>query len=164
LWFSGYDRDQLAAFPTLMNGVYFYVQQVPFEADAAYPGVYPGMHNYIQTMQRYEPSATYNEVALDGWLNADLFVTGLRAAGRDPTQAKVVAAINKITDYNGGGLIPPVNWTVAHVKSPPPLCEAFVQARQGKFQPVLGTGSSVFVCTGRTSATPVPAPAGMPGG
>jgi branched-chain amino acid transport system substrate-binding protein len=164
LWFSGYDRDQLVAYPTLMNGVYFYLQQVPFEADAAYPGVYPGMHDYIQTMQRYEPSATYNSVALDGWLNADLFVTGLRATGPNPTQAKVVAAIDKITDYNGGGLIPPVNWTVAHVKSPPPSCEAFVQANQGKFHPVLGTGSSVFVCTGPTSAMPVPAPAGMPGG
>jgi len=164
LWFSGYDRDQLAAYPTLMNGVYFLLQHVPFEADAAYPGVYPGMHSYIATMQRYQPSATYNEVALDGWLNADLFVTGLRAAGPHPTQAKVVAAINKITDYDGGGLIPPVNWTVAHVKSPPPSCPAFVQATQGKFQPVLGTGSSVFVCTSTTSATPVPAPTGTPGG
>jgi len=164
VWFSGYDRDQLAAYPALMNGVYLLVEHVPFEADAAYPGVYPGMHQYLQTMQRYEPSATYDEVALDGWLNADLFVTGLRAAGPHPTQAKVVAAINKITDYNGGGLIPPVDWTVAHFKSPPPSCEAFVQAEQGRFKPVLGTGSSVFVCTDPTSATPVPAPPGTPGG
>jgi branched-chain amino acid transport system substrate-binding protein len=164
LWLNGYDRDQLAAYPTIMDGVYFYLQHVPFEADAAYPGTYPGMHNYLRTMQRYEPSATYNEVALDGWLNADLFVTGLRAAGAHPTQAKLVAALNKITGYTGGGLIPPVNWTVAHVKSPPPLCQAFVQASQGKFQPALGTGSSVFVCTVPTSASPAPAPAGTPGG
>ncbi len=164
LWYSGYDRNELAAFPTFMNGVYFLLEHVPFEADAAFPGVYPGMHQYLETMQRYEPSATYNEVALDGWLNADLFVTGLRAAGPSPTQAKVVGAINKITDYNGGGLIPPVNWTTAHTKSPPPSCEAFVQASQGQFRPVLGTGSSVFVCSVPTSVTPVPAPPGTPGG
>jgi branched-chain amino acid transport system substrate-binding protein len=164
LWFNGYDRDQLAAYPTLMNNVYFFLQHVPFEAAAAYPGVYPAMEQYITTMQKYEPSATYNEVALDGWENAQLFVTGLRAAGPNPTQAKVVAALNKITDYNAGGLVPPVNWTVSHTSSPPPACGAYVQASGGAFKPVLVRGTSVFVCTGTSSTTPIPAPAGTPGG
>jgi len=166
LWFNGNDQDSLKAYPSLMDGVYFLDQQVPFAAASLYPGVYPGLENYISTMQKYEPSGAYNETALDGWLNADLFVTGLKAAGPDFTQAKVVAALNKITDYNGGGLIPPVDWTVSHTTSPGPACAAYIQADAASdtFKPVLGTGSSVFVCHGADSTTPVQGPAGLPGG
>lgn len=163
-WFDGYDRSDLAAYPTLMNGVYFVVQHVPFEAAAADPGVYPGLEQYLATMKRYEPSGEYSEVSLDGWLNADLFVAGLRAAGPDPTQAKLVSAVNSMTAYNGGGLIGPVDWKVAHTSSPPPWCPAYVQAEGRAFRPVFGTGTSVFVCTGNTSAAQVPAPPGTPGG
>jgi len=165
LWFNGNDKDSLKAYPTLMDGVYFIDQQVPFAAASLYPGTYPGLENYVATMQKYEPSAVDNETALDGWLNADLFVTGLRAAGTDPTQAKVVAALNKITEYNGGGLIPPVNWTVSHTTSPGPACAAFIQADAAAdtFNPVLGTGNQVFVCTDTSSTTPITGPAGLPG-
>jgi len=165
LWFNGNDQDSLKAYPTLMNGVYFLDQQVPFASAALYPGAYSGLEHYIATMEKYEPSGAYNETALDGWLNADLFVTGLRAAGKDPTQAKVVAALNKITDYNGGGLIPPVNWTLSHTSSPPPSCIAFIQADAASdtFKPVLGTGSQVFVCHGMDSTTPITGPVGLPG-
>ncbi|HUO49746.1 MAG TPA: hypothetical protein VMU09_13025, partial [Acidimicrobiales bacterium] len=90
----------------------------------------------------------------------------LRAAGKNPTQAQVVAADNKLTDYNGGGLIPPVNWTVSHTTSPGPACAAFIQAdaASDSFKPVQTTGSSVFVCHGATSTTPVSGPTGLPGG
>jgi hypothetical protein len=148
-----------------MNGVYFLDQQVPFASAAKYPGAYPGLENYIAVMNKYEPSATYNETALDGWLNADLLVTGLKAAGPNPTQAKVVAALNKLTDYNGGGLIPPVNWTVSHTTSPGPACAAIIQADAAtdNFNPVLGTGTQVFVCHGTDSTTPITGPTGLPG-
>jgi len=163
-WEDGYDRTQLSAYPLLMNGVYLFVQHVPFEADADYPGAYPGLHTYISTMNKYERADTYNEVALDGWLNADLFVTGLKAAGKNPTQAKVVHAINQLTHYVGAGLIQPVNWTVAHTKSTQPACNAVVQAQIGVFRPVFTTGSSVFICTVSTQNTPVAPPPDLPGG
>jgi substrate-binding family protein len=164
MWLDGYDQTSLAAYPQLMNGVYVLVQHVPFEADAAFPGVYPGMHKYLQTMAKYEPANAKNEVALDGWLNADLFVTGLKLAGPDPTQAKLVKAINKLTGYNGGGLLQPVDWTVAHTKSTQPSCVAIAQAQDGTFRPVFTTGNQVFVCTVDTSDTPIPTPPGTPGG
>jgi len=163
-WEDGYDRTQLAAYPQLMNGVYLLVQHVPFEAAADFPGVYPGMQTYLATMQKYEPTNAYNEEALDGWLNANLFVMGLQAAGKNPTQAKVVRDINKMTDYVGAGLIQPVNWTVAHYESTQPSCVAMVQVQNGAFQPVFTNGSSVFICTDPSSDTPVAAPPGLPGG
>ena len=114
VWFNGYDRGTLQQYGSIMNGVYFGLQHVPFEAALAYPGVYPGLDTYIREMEKYQPSFTYDEVALDGWISADQFVTGLKAVGRNLTQKKLVAAINKETAYNGAGLTTPVDWTKAH--------------------------------------------------
>ena len=109
---------------SIMNGVYFGLQHVPFEAALAYPGVYPGLDTYIREMQKYQPKYTYDEVAIDGWIAADQFVTGLKAAGKNVTQKKLVAAINKETAYNGAGLTTPVNWKTAHTTATPPYCQA----------------------------------------
>jgi branched-chain amino acid transport system substrate-binding protein len=166
LWLEIYDRSELQAEPGLMNGVYFFLQHVPFEAANTYPGTYPGMAGYIDTMQRYEPASTYDELALYGWLNADLFVQGLRAVGPHLTQARLVAAINKLRSYNGGGLVPPVDWAVAHTQPfAGQVCAAFVQARDGAFHPVLTHGKSVFTCfePRGTSDEPLPTLPGTPG-
>ncbi len=118
-----------------MNGVYFGLQHVPFESALAQPGLYPGLDTYIKEMQKYQPKYTYEEVALDGWIAADQFVTGLKAVGRNLTQKKVVAAINSETAYNGAGLTTPVNWTKNHFSAPPPYCQTDVQVVNGHFVP-----------------------------
>ena len=89
VWFNGYDRGTLAQYGSIMNGVYLGVQHVPFEAALAYPGAYPGLDTYIQQMEKYQPKYTYDEVALDGWIAADQFVTGPQSGGaqRDPEEA-----------------------------------------------------------------------------
>lgn len=164
VWLNGYDRSTLQQYGSLMNGVTLEVQHVPFEASAAFPGVYPGMDAYLQAMQRYEPQSTYNETALDGWINAVQFVSGLKSVGRNITQAKVVAALNKVTNFNGEGVMPPVDWTKNHTEAVPPFCASFVQAVNGKFvlQFVQST-NQVFVCFNRGSDTPVPPAPGTPG-
>jgi ABC-type branched-subunit amino acid transport system substrate-binding protein len=167
LWLDGYDRGTLHQYGSIMSGVYFGVQHVPFEAASAFPGVYPGMENYIREMQRYEPSSTYDEVALDGWVSAALFVSGLKAVGRDVTQQKLVAAINKETAFTGGGLSPPVNWTTAHSTAKsgkPPYCGAGVQVVNSQFVPrVVPNTNQVFVCFAPRSTTPIPPLPGTPG-
>jgi branched-chain amino acid transport system substrate-binding protein len=164
VWFNGYDRSTLAQYGTIMNGVYFGLQHVPFEAALAYLGAYPGLDTYIQQMQRYQPTFTYDEVALDGWIAADQFVTGLKAVGKDLTQKKLVTAINNETAYTGGGLTTPVNWKTAHSLATPPYCQASVVVQNGAFVPAFVQGSGqVFVCFTLHSATPVPPPAATPG-
>ena len=79
IWLNGYDRSTLQQYASLMNGVTLEVQHVPFEAATAFPGVYPGMDTYLNAMSKYEPQSTYNETALDGWINVAQFVAGLRA-------------------------------------------------------------------------------------
>ena len=164
VWFNGYDRSTLAQYGSIMNGVYFGLQHVPFEAALAYPGVYPGLDNYIKNMQKYQPKFTYDEVALDGWIAADQFVTGLKAAGKNVTQKSLVAAINKEKAYNGAGLSTPVDWTKSHTGSPPPYCQAGVQVENGAFVPAfVQPNNQVFTCFDMHSATPVPPAPGTPG-
>ncbi len=164
VWFNGYDRSTLAQYGSIMNGVYFGLQHVPFEAALAFPGAYPGLDTYIREMQKYQPKFTYDEVALDGWMAADQFVTGLKAVGKDLTQKKLVAAINSETAYTGGGLTTPVNWKTAHTTATPPYCQAGVQVVNGAFVPAfVQSNRQVFVCFDLHSATPVPVPHGTPG-
>ena len=162
VWFNGYDRATVQQYGSIMNGVYFGLQHVPFEA--ALGGLYPGLDNYIREMQKYQPSFTYDEVALGGWISANTFVTGLKAVGRNLTQAKLVAAINKMTTDTGGGLTTPTNWTKAHTSSPPPYCQANVVVQNGAFVPAfVQSNGQVFTCFDLGSTTPVPPPAGTPG-
>jgi len=167
LWLDGYDRSTLQLYPSIMNGVYFGLQHVPFESAQVFPGVYPGLETYIREMQKYQPSFTYDEVALDGWIAAAQFVTGLKAVGRDLTQKKLVAAINTETAFTADGLTTPVNWTTGHstAKPPrPPYCQSDVRVVNGHFVPAFVQGThEVFVCFNPTSTTPVAPLPGTPG-
>jgi branched-chain amino acid transport system substrate-binding protein len=164
VWFNGYDRSTLQQYGSIMNGVYFGLQHVPFEAALALPGAYPGLDTYIREMEKYQPKFTYDEVALDGWVAADQFVTGLKAAGKDITQKKLVSAINHETAYNGAGLTTPVNWETAHTTATPPYCQSGVQVQNGAFVPVfIQANRQVFVCFDMNSANTVPVPKGTPG-
>jgi hypothetical protein len=49
------------------------------------------------------PYATYGPI---GYLGADLFIRGLKEAGKCPTRALFIDNLRKVTNYNGGGLVP----------------------------------------------------------
>ena len=38
--------------------------------------LYPGLTLYLQQMKKYEPKYVYNELAIQGWESAALFVQG----------------------------------------------------------------------------------------
>ncbi len=167
VWLNGYDRSQVAANPPLQNNQIYLLQHVPFEAAAAFPGKYPGMELYLKTMQKYEPQWVYDDIAIQGWINAAQFVQGLRDVakeGKPLTQANLIAAINKETAFTAGGLMAPLNWTVAHTQAVPPFCSGFVQTVGGRFVPAfVQPGDQVLVCFTKQSATPVTPPPGTPG-
>ena len=168
LWLSGYDQTLLNQYSSLMQGVYVNLTGVvPFEAanSARYGNTYSGMQNYIKQMNRYDPTYTYNGVAFTGWQSAALIAAGIKAAGANVTQASVIAATNKLTNFTAGGLTTPVNWSSAHVGYTEPGCDAFVQVQGKKYVPVFGKGKQVFVCVNASVKNPkvVAAPAGTPG-
>ena len=157
LWFDGYDQRDLEQFPVAMDGVYFLLQQVPFEVAKLDPGVYPGMDEFVSMLQRYEPGSLPSVAALAGWTSAALFVKGLRLIGHDVTRTRLVAALNRITDFTADGVMPPVDWRTGHDRvNGPTNCSAFVQVQGDRFVPVYGTPPSVLSCF------PVPPPAKGP--
>ncbi len=149
-WFDGYDESALRQFHSAMQGVYFFLSNVPFEVATLDPGTYPGMDRFIAALKRYQPSTEPGEAALSGWQSADLFVAGLKKIGRDVTRTRLIAAINRLTDYTADGIDAPIDWRVAHRAGWPPYnCGVFVQVQSVRFVPVYGTAgtpSSVFSC------------------
>jgi len=166
IWFNGFSVKMVADNPSLTNGIVYLDQHVPFEAVKYFPGKYPAMALYIKEMNKYEPQWTYDDVAFQGWVNAAQFVAGLKAAGPNPTQRKLVSAINSETAFTAGGLMPPVNWTNAHTYAGTligPYCSAFVEAENGQWVPVFtDPHGQVFVCVNK-QYQPVAPPAGTPG-
>ncbi len=103
---------------TLINGVY-----------ALYRGedakVVPAVATFDKWVKKVDPSSQLDIYTLDAWVNAELFVQALKAAGPNPTRAGLDAQLNKITSFNAGGLISTQNpaqkipgqcWLVARVR------------------------------------------------
>ena len=164
LWLNGNDKSTLQANESLMQGVYFDIQHVPFSAPTS---IYPGLKLYLTEMKKYEPNYVGDEVALQGWESASLFAEGVKLAGKNLTQANVVAQTNKLTAFTANGLSSPVNWKSAgHSGGLPPYCDAYIQVKGKQYVPVFNTGNNVFNCFESASAKkgPVfPLPAGTPG-
>jgi branched-chain amino acid transport system substrate-binding protein len=163
LWFSGNDQSTLDTNQSLMQGVYFDIAHIPFTAPTSQ---YPALKLYFAQMKKYEPKYVTDEIALQGWESAYLFVQGLKLAGKNPTQASVIAADNSLTAYTSGGLESPVNWKSAgHTGHAPPYCLAYIKVVGTKYEPALNKGKNVFNCfnTVNPKANPVfPLPAGTP--
>lgn len=135
---NAYSQDRLEKNADVANGHYLYTLFAPFES-ASKPR---GLRLYEKWIKRSK--GTKSENSLYGWLNADLFVRGLKAAGCDFTRQKVIDAINQMTNYNADGLIAPVDWTKAHREGP--ACYAWVKTENGKFKPVFGQRGKPFLC------------------
>lgn len=146
LWLNGYDSDSLAHFADLYEGVYFHTTFVPFESAS----LSPGLTQFLDEMRKHKPNTKISEVVLAGWINADLFVTGLKAAGKDLTRLKLIDAINVISNYTANQIVAPIDWRVQHTAPNPTDCDAFVQAQHGKFAPVL---KQPFACYPHDSPT-----------
>src|SRR6202012_430189 len=132
-WLSGNDQSTLDQNSSLMQGIYFYIAHVPFLASQA---KYPGLKLYLATMKKYEPKYVLDEVAIQGWESAALFVQGVKMAGSNLTQANVVKQTNTLTAFTAGGLTTPVNWKDAgHTGHAPPYCGALIQAKGTKYVP-----------------------------
>ena len=143
-----YDQAFVAEAGDLFEGDLVQVGFRPFEAD---PGD-SGLADYIEWME--ETGSEPTELALVGWINADLAYQGLVEAGPEFDRAKVITATNAMTAYSADGLIPPIDWSRQHV---PPTeedptthgyaeeCQALVRVADGAFE-VVGDEAQPFHC------------------
>ena len=180
LWLNGNDQSTLNQYQDLMQGVYFNIQHVPFDAPL---NKYPGLAQYISAMKKYQPKWVYDEVALQGWQSAQLLVAGLKADGPNPTQLGVINAINKMTAETANGLTTPTNWSQGGGGHNYPItsssCSGFIQVQGDKYVTVIAKKPQVFVCfhlggsilngsgsspgNSYTHAVPIKPPPGTPG-
>ncbi len=135
----------------------------PFEAD---PGT-SQLKDFREWMAKDGKPET--EMAMNGWINADLAYEGLVAAGPNFDRAKVIAASNQqLTNFTAGGLVPPIDWSRQHdaptqadlaTHGPKQDCLAAVTVGPGaKFQ-IVGDPTKPWQCwpgTTRDWSEPVP--------
>ncbi|MFP5254470.1 MAG: ABC transporter substrate-binding protein [Acidimicrobiia bacterium] len=72
-------------------------------------GQNPAMAQFNEWYARTAPGQDVDFFALVGWVAADMFVTALRAAGPDPTQAKIIAELSKLTAFEANGAVGKIN-------------------------------------------------------
>jgi ABC-type branched-subunit amino acid transport system substrate-binding protein len=144
LWFNGNDQQTLDQNNSLMQGIYFNISHVPFTAPTS---KFPGLKLYETEMKKYAPKYEYDEVAIQGWESAALFVQGVKMAGKNLTQQAVIDADNSLTSFTAGDLQAPVNWKDAgHSGHAPPYCSAYIKVVGHKYEPTLNKGKDVMVC------------------
>lgn len=132
---TGYDQRLVEAVGKQMTGVYFNIDFAPFEMDL------PAHKTFADAMAKYSPSATpaKQQIAMVGWLSADIFIRGLHEAGKCLTRERFVANLRKVKDYDADGLLlRPVDQSKAFGN--PSLCVNYVQvaADGSKFELVEG--------------------------
>jgi ABC-type branched-subunit amino acid transport system substrate-binding protein len=100
---------------------------------------------------------TPSELGTGGWIIADEFVLGLKMAGPEFSQQKVIDALNTLKSYTSNGLIQPIDWTKQHedpLTNPAARadkeCFNYVKVQSGKFVPVFGEPGKPWVCFNET--------------
>jgi ABC-type branched-subunit amino acid transport system substrate-binding protein len=103
----------------------------------------PGVQLFLKWIHKTHPSFSPDIWSLDSWASAALFVQALKAAGPQPTQAKVLTALKAIHNFNAGGVIAPTN-PGSKIAS---KCYLLVGLDNGKFTKVDDPASG-FRCDG----------------
>jgi ABC-type branched-subunit amino acid transport system substrate-binding protein len=144
---SAYNHEFIEDNAQFFDGSYALTAFTPFEVRPKPKG----LREFQAWMKR--GGFEQNENSLAGWVNADLFYQGLKATGPEFTREKVVDAINQMTDYTAGGLLPGIDWTTAHKQVPPQGCGVLSKIQHGKFVPTFADPGKPFVCL---QANPLP--------
>jgi len=138
---EGYRDETIKKYGKQLNGWIFGISFWPWQVKQGMP---PGTKQFLAAMKKAGISPS--EQSQSGWINADLFVTGLKKAGKNFTQQSLVDAINSITDYTANGMIPPIDWTSNGRGAGHEDCTAYVEAKNSKFVPLFGKPGQPFVC------------------
>ncbi|MES2294871.1 MAG: ABC transporter substrate-binding protein [Pseudomonadota bacterium] len=94
----------------------------------------PGIVAYRQLMARYFPDEKLNRYSLYGYVFGQLVVEGLRRSGPNPTRESFIDAMETISNWDTGGILPPVTLsrTNHHAQRAGFVCEL----REGRFTPL----------------------------
>ena len=107
-----------------------------------------------------------SEIPGYGWIAALQFVHGLKLAGPNFSQQKVIDSLNQDTHFDADGMIMPIDWTKQHNDPAGPngtanefageyQCISLTRVHDGKFVPVFQKPGKPFTCMvgGRNAPT-----------
>jgi ABC-type branched-subunit amino acid transport system substrate-binding protein len=150
---NAYDQKYISENAQYLEGALVSPQFQAFE----YEPQLPEAKLFMEWMQK--GNLTVTELSTEGWIAASMFVTGLKLAGPDFDQVKLVSALNQVTDFTDNGMIVPINWTYQHNNprgpggttipkySNPYSCGSTVQVHDGKFVPMKTPPGLPWICT-----------------
>jgi ABC-type branched-subunit amino acid transport system substrate-binding protein len=134
------------------DGMYLVMQNVLYEGEDAHS--VPEVSLLDKWAKKVDPSVfslTTPLPALDGWASGMLFAQALKAAGKDPTRASLVAQLNKVTAFDAGGLLPPGENPAQNI---PSKCFIVAQFKNGGWARVNPTPKTGFICSGSLKPQP----------
>ena len=102
----------------------------------------PAVGLFDKWMKKADSNPNFEIQAVYGWASAELFAQALQSAGNPPTRAGLVAALNKVTFFDAGGLVPPSN----PAQAVPSGCFLMAQVQNGKIKRVAPTPTTGFYC------------------
>ena len=141
---NGYDDDFIKQYGDLFDGSITRTDFAPWNLPAAEQP--KGTANFVKWLTK--AGKPFNENAAAGWLNANLLVDGLKAAGPNFDRAKVIAAINAFTNWTGNGMASGVDWTKQHTqkKDENSGCDMISVIKGGKFTTPYSKPGKPFLC------------------
>jgi branched-chain amino acid transport system substrate-binding protein len=131
---NAYDHDFARQSGALFEGTFVESLYVPWETDPQSPAT----KAYLAGIK----AITNDPVELTefGWINAIQFVNGLKGAGPEFTQQKVIDYLNTQRAFSADGLVQPVDWSTGHIDPIKHLevrakeqCMPIMQLKAGKF-------------------------------
>jgi len=125
LYPGGYD-SRITSLPGI-NGVYFGIEVAPFEENP------PAYLTYKAQMAK-EGKYYQGEVPYIGWLTADTFIEGLKAAGLScPTRQGFITNLRLEKNWTAHGAFAPIAFS--NIFGRPFYCVYYVQVQNGTFVP-----------------------------
>ncbi len=124
-WPNGYDQAAIDEFgDKIKNRVWTGTELRPFEVPQP-----PGGLAYQNSMTTND--LPISEYTLAGWINVDMFVTGIRAAaqanGGTFDRQSVIDALNNFGPYSAGGIVPGVDFANDHSTGPSTNCTSYME-------------------------------------
>jgi ABC-type branched-subunit amino acid transport system substrate-binding protein len=149
---NAYDEEFVKQNGQYLEGDYLDPQFVPKEKDATIPEE--------QLFQKWaqQSGKQIRELTYEGWIAANEFVTGLKIAGPNFSQEKVIDGLNQLTDFSANGMIVPIDWTFQHNDPTGPGglsipkysskwdCATVLQVHNSAFVPVFDQPNKPWIC------------------
>ncbi len=128
------------------DGMYLQMANALFQGEDA--RAIPEVALFDHWVKKVDPKvfqSTTPLAALYGWASAMLFAQAFKAAGPNPTRASFTAQLDKVTNFDAAGLLPPGENPAQNISS---RCFLVARYDDGRWQRVAPTPKTGFICAG----------------